>query len=87
MKFSFVTQKDVICLAGAKTTREDSCEIKILTRSHSLKYFGADGLLWHSLSCLWNKLITVILFPRSHIDSHPPRHVRKLQMEMKREGE
>lgn len=73
-------------LAGAATTRVDSCDIRILTRSRGPKYFGADGLLWHSLSCLWNKLITVILFPRSRIDSQPLRRVRKLQMEMKREG-
>lgn len=84
---SNLSRKRCHLLAGEESTREDSCEIKILTRSCSLKYFGVDGLLWHSLSCLWNKLITVILFPRSHIDSHPLRHVRKLQMEMKREGE
>lgn len=66
--------------------REDSWVIKILCSSRDLKHFGADDLLWHSLSCLWNKLITVMRFPRSHTDSHPLQGVRKRQIEMKRDG-
>lgn len=80
MKFPFVTQR--MSTVG-RIQVKDICVIKIL----SLKYFRADSLLWHSLSCLWNELITVILFYRSHTDSHSLWHVRKLQMEMKQEGE
>ncbi len=40
----------------------------------------------YSLSCLWNKLITLMHFSRYHVDSHPLWLVRKLQHKMKRKG-
>lgn len=43
-----------------------------------------DALFCHSLSCLWNKLITLMHFSRYHVDSHPLWLVRKLQHKMKR---
>jgi len=56
-----------------------------LPASAVARHSEPDALFCHSLSCLWNKLITLMHFSRYHVDSHPLWLVRKLQCKMKRE--